>query len=653
MFNIDEILSYPGGEMELAEKLCNSYEAEELEALVEELQHEVRKDLGLHSINPAMLLFEILCLDKTLSTQCIFDCADTLFVDSLSLFEACNMFRLMNSHHGGNVHFYVMASFKHSVDEGEPLFVYAAAAITAIQWMNNDDIHLIHQAREWFLHSNDQYESILGIAILSLVTWHRLWDGYFACNDRYFDIDEALIDTFARHLKQPSSQYQFVVNCIEDLVLLCDLDTHLLADEEVIQTAIKTLEDSARGAHAETLLSLLPLAHNIEAPHLLERYVEVYSIALDLGDLDKMMRYFRILIKLQSWDCNTLMAEWQRLTIRMNEIDANPNYFTPFIDRMLLKLFRYTCCELMQMNEKTWLTKTPDAALNVLLKALPDERKQRLETLADNWDQNVHCVTNAIEAAEIILYCQNAIKGEADYHIQTAIILANHAKLCCEAGSAIIVRWFNMLCRLANSAVCMDFYQNHKAVLDRPSFYENTFVTEHRQAQDVFDLATFFQQDIRLIRGIKLAKLSGNDSVVTQFYEQAVHANNFPLIQAIADIEDDIVSINQLETNADRLVRKIDINLEILYESMENQPMCGFEYFYDDVTVVSHALRTKPSIHPAIFGFGYGGCKEVVLDAIAHCGTHIMVELPYAPIRHDTDVLLEAILALGQEIEDD
>ncbi len=641
MIVLEKILSDTRTEQEVAKELCDNFDVNILEMfIIRPLIEEVHAGT-VHAINPFRLLYEILCEDKEqrICPKLVYEITDILFEDSDAPFDVFYMKRITEGQYGRWVFNRILFGFRDSVSEGSPRYVYSAAAVMALQW-EGEGLDVIDTATNCFLEGIELGGKLLGIAAFSLVCRNRLCFGYMACPNGYLHADE-MTDAFVRCLTEKYDYlYPYIVTTIGDLVLLGAFDTRILMNSALVQATVDALEDSALGAYAEGLLSLLPQTCKVDAPEVRAHYDEVYEEIFKLGNPGKLLQIFRVEMRLHCWDAVQTLAEWKRLTIRLGEVFV---FTSNSHDRRLIELFRYTNCELMAHFHGEWLTATPEFALHALLAPLPAERKEYLEKLADELSQNTcYVIDDAETAAEITTYCQNSVSELEGYDLQKASALMHRTKLCCGAdeGTAIAVRWFYLLCRLGDGPAGIGFYNTHREILDRPFTYKSTFAREEWLGQEIGDMAAFLQRDSRLIRGIKMAQMSGNDSIMSTFREMAARENNQVLLEAIGAIKKGIDA-------------GTDILEELRHENMSKEPLWGFDFYYDDMGSALQTMRSNPITHPVIIGFGYGGIKDVVLDAVYDCGIGIMRTLPYAPVRQDKDVLLEAMLVIGLELNDE
>lgn len=643
---LEEILSDTRTAQEVAQELCDNYDAGILELfIIQPLMMEVHSK-NEHAIDPGKLLYGILCADRKarIHPKTVLDITEILFKDSDTPFcDAIDMKRLLETPYGSLVSNSILFQFLNHVTQRSPRYVYAAAAIMALKWQA-EGLDVIDAAKECILKGIESGGILLGIAVLSLICRNRLYDGCLACQESYLDADEELLNFFILALtKERDCLYPYIVTTICDMVLLRILNIWEIMNSTLLQATMDTLEDTELGTYAEELLSLLPF--QIDSSEAREHYDARYEESLVQSDPLKMLQLFRVVTRLHCRNAEKTAAEWKRLTIRLAEIHklSGMHY-----DLRLIALYRYTSCELAAHFHREWLTATPESAMHILLAPLPLDRKAHLEKLSQ---EACVVVDDANLAAEIIVYCHNAISDPEGYDLQKASALINRADLRCGAdeGTVIAVRWFYLLCRLGEGSSGIEFYNRHRKILDRPRLYKNAFACSKQLDQDIADMAEFFRRDSRLIHGMHLAQLSRNDGILNAFRDMAEQEQNEDLLCIIEHLGYVFVKKDIME----EALHFARIAETLRRESMTGALLFGFGFYYDDTAAVFHALKSNPMTCAGIMAFGYGGIKDVVLDALPLCGCHLMGMLPYAPVRHDHDVLMDALLVMGLGLNDE
>ena len=369
---------------------------------------------------------------------------------------------------------HIMSSFHQSCADGEAKYFFCAAAIvnhdrgdSATGSIENPFTRMIDS------EGTDMY--LLNAACVSLLLWYPKHFG-LELSERRMNVktrleDEQIRESLLKHLRKPNGVfYPIISSVVSDLVQSELLDANTL-DEDVYHTAMILLGDETLRKYAEWILTLIPVGKfNYAADHSDDRSLQSHIMKLydrALQD-DRKSGYpehhFATLCHLGEWlDSNQRMAQLDRILAFYDKYYGGGWSDSKWRVKHLLKQ--------SMSGPLLWKLHNTDADPVMLNAHLSPEREQALLALANTLCENSgepETISTTEKALDIICFFRHYQGMDAPVPPVAKSLLENTRLDVNDAGSFIVLSWFQLLCAYDCGEAALDLYQRYEQILSMP-----------------------------------------------------------------------------------------------------------------------------------------------------------------------------------------
>ena len=581
----------------------------ELAELVAGFTQEISSQ-GRYGDDAETLFFKLLLADSSLDDQTLHTIVTILFEKSINSTFLGATGALLKSVHSQRIREYITEEFRRSFESKEnPKFTYLWAAIWMYDTVEQGD-NPLWLAEKYLLEQRHTQSALVGLAALSLVAWSRRVGGMPL---RQFNMRKiiGLERVLYCYLSAPTTRfYKYAVNLCEDWILNGLLDQTILTKRGVVTACLTALENPEYKESAEKLIMLLPgdvvIANNVT---LQEEYRLNLETSFKQEETSDVMKYFRICRNLGCWpEQDRLFVQFRRVVDALSKYELS--FDLPFEQQLhpdIYPLFKLTRAELVKLYEDH-ITETSATALEVFKTNLPEDNIfKNYRAIAENLCTNPDSIFELKDekaVAEFIAITRQIEYRVADYKEQEELLrlMAERSRISvANMGSFLVANWFKfVLCRFNLGAKSVEFYAQHKNILDRPYLYYSTCVHHGFENFEISDYLRFLKSSKRIIDALGFASDLGNTRVLMAFRKAAADG----IIEAGIARKISALPAAKRSPEHDDFYKKVRICGRLNVDFPKSEDM-GLGYYYDDIGVVKYILRERPEECAVISDFGY------------------------------------------------
>lgn len=578
--------------------------------------------LDSHNANYATELLFLCLLQPSHSTEMKYHICDSLFSTSIACYQIPRIAEVLQSPFGNDIAAHINSCFEHSCTTGKFSHFYAASAIFIHQKLSAHHNPLA-EAQQLVLHSHDKRDIVLGLYTISLVLWAQTMNEY-AFSAIRFSPSPALTDRITEILSDPETDMYAPACCAaEDLVLSGYIPPERLNHPEIWNTAIHLIAAGQSVIRAQRLISLMPFTVPKTSPaDLRGSYLGQFERALTPGgDSTDLSVLFGVCANLGCWSRSQQMQAFNQMCrhISRRKLDSEERQRLQLLGQQLLPMGMSGLETDSGLSDFDAAQETEYSGSTL---ASPEQTYRFLHSLYSLADPR-----SALE--------QQTFPSEI-------------------TGSYLITTWFYALCRLGCAQKALDFYREHTDILNRPASYDPILlqsVTHHSFQSSNY--VRFFGGPSRLSIGLRLSLLMKKPEVLELFLlhfphiqqehfavELSMHLskNNLKTLNRVYNYRYPLTGITpkQFLSMQNQLFR-----LDRRYRESRYATKIHYEDFYDDRSVLLHALRTDPKSHATVFSCGYASDTEMALAAVSAQGDSLRFLRP--SLRFDPTICRVAL----------
>ena len=369
---------------------------------------------------------------------------------------------------------YIMNSFRQSCTDGMAKYFFCAAAITN-QERSKSEACPFEETFTRMIDAQDADSYLLNAACLSMTLWYppRFRPEILGQRARVKARleDEQVREKLLKYLRKPDGVfYPITASLVADLVPSNLLDEEIL-DEGIFQTALGLLSDEALRKYAEWILTLIPLGKFHFAADSTHRQAfqatlqEQYALALQNVPKYRYPEYhFAALCHLGVWpNANQRMEQLDRILDFYNEYYEGGWRDSEWRMQHLLKQ--------SLPGPLLWELHNSDVDPMMLNASLCPERYESIIGLAKEFCRNradTVTITSVEEALDVIRFFKFSEAVCAPTPQEAKNLLENIRLDVRDAGSFIVLSWFQLLCAFDCGNAALDLYGKYAHILSMP-----------------------------------------------------------------------------------------------------------------------------------------------------------------------------------------
>jgi len=650
------------------------------------------------------LLFDALCQCEPLSEEVITQICDILFRTSIYQKHAHDICKLLNGPNATAFRTCIMNGFftgcKNSVAE----YTFCAAAIC-----NTERVHAekapFDEALSGIRNAPTLSDYLLNVACLDMLLWcDRI--GTYRIPTSLPTIDRSMQDKLLSFLSTPDKLcYPIVASAVNCLVLHNITEPSAL-NEEIRLASIEALNCDSIRTRAEEILALIippspPLSQCAKPfiSDLANTYQTRYDACMANPKSEENPEVlFAVLCHLGLFDtpeaqCNQL----KQIVERSLTDSAYPGKDSKWRIGHWLQHFT--------PSSNFWVPTSTNVDHEIFGETLSKQRQADIQRLSESLETSsqkypVASAQEALDIIKFILLCP-CTSQSGQKHVQA--LTKNVQMEVPDAGSFLVVSWFNVLCRYGQADQILDYYRTHSDILDRPSSVSGIRFSQRKN--ELYDSYRAYQtRRKRVVDGIYTAVRNGNPDVLSAFlsseFQSMVDNQEFvkPLIKdGGLCLPEDIARIYggrhgtqealeqpraSTETQIDDVfdyLKTIDIRIKELSQKLRaaehssstqinefqsaaphhnSQPLvgpadcssssatassfkCRPSEYYDDLTVLRHTLFSQHEQHNMVLSLGYNDDYNMVDMAVSINPASLRYASPR--LQADTEIVSAAI----------
>jgi hypothetical protein len=531
-------------------------------------------------------LFECLCKYDLHGIGLLEDVCDALFSATIEISASRDMDRVLSGPNGQFFEDYIHTSFVNYYHQGELRFGFAEGAVVMHKVLISDKKPLSLAERLCLRAETDETRLPL-LAAMSLLLWSQLLDG--PDPEPGYEPSEAFVNMLCNFLVRPGREYSIVVSCVEDLILSGRLRASILS-EEIAHSAVSVLRLAELKKWAEHLLCLFDGKIEVDKATKQQYALRFQAEVSQLYVQSDATITFGCCLAMQSWCLEEEKSHFMDLG---KCYSRNPG----FVDHYRLARMQ-----------------------SLLHRVIPDGRWFHFSHSADQVNDLYPLSENQISHWKVLLAKENATIRLTTKKDAVAAILfmdANYQHIIDQPepyrsfftrltldldnpGSFVVTRWFEYLSLLDLGEKAVDFYRQHKKILDLPfCFYPANW---HGDLADILRFVHFFDHGSRVVDGIRRSLQLGKTGVLNAFLDSEYRS----LIDSPVfwDRALPFVNASILPELAHRFGGKYGLREKAERHLPQESPKrCSVEArepfyadFYDDPSVLLYSIKTKPAI---------------------------------------------------------
>lgn len=531
-------------------------------------------------------LFDLLCKYDLHSMGLLEDVCDTLFSTTIEVSASREMDRVLTGPNGDYFENYIHTSFVNSYHCGELRFGFAEGAVT-IQKVLLADKKPLSLAERLCLQASRGEERLAYLAAMSLLIWSQLLDGPDPEPD--YKPSEAFANMLSTLLLSPEKGYCIAASCAEDLILSGRLQASAISPE-IAEAAVSALQDDGQRKWAEHILCLFEGKLVVEKVAKQKYALRFCREAVQLHMQSDAAITFGCCIAMQVWspaEERSNLMELGRCYSR--NIGCVDHYRLARLQRLLRRIF----------PDNRWFSFTDSADVINDLYSLSRKELLRWEEKLAQKDAKLHLTTKKDAVAFILFLSANYPYIITQPEPYRALVAGATLDLP-EPGSFVVARWFEYLALLDLGAEAVTFYRKHKKLLDRPaSFYP---VNWHSNLEDALRFVHFFDHGSRFEDSLRKSLQLGKTGVLKAFlrceYQPMIDS---PLLWdrvlpwADASVLPELSHLLDGKYGLKEAAENRPAQEPQTKSGMDDCEPCYID-FYDDLSVILYAFKTKPAI---------------------------------------------------------
>lgn len=531
-------------------------------------------------------LFECLCEYDLHGIGLLEDVCDVLFSTTIEISASREMDRVLSGPNGSFFEDYIHTSFVNYYHQGKLRFGFAEGAVVMHKVLIPGKTPLSLAERLCLQAETDETRIPL-LAAMSLLLWSQLLDGPDPESD--YEPTEAFVNMLCNFLVRPGKEYSIVASCVEDLILSERLRASILS-EEIAHSAVSVLQIEDLKKWAEHLLCLFNGKIEVDKATK-QQYALRFRAEISQFDVQSDAAItFGCCLAMRSWCLEEEKSHFMDLG---RCYSRNPG----FVDHYRLARMQSLLHRVIPVGCWFSLTHSVDQ-INDLYPLSKNELSHWQVLLAQ---ENVTIrLTTKKDAVAAIFFMDANYQHIIDQPEPYKSFFARLTLDVRDPGSFVITRWFDYLSLLDLGEKALDFYRQHKKILDLPFCYHP--VNWHGHLADVLCFVHFFDHGSRVVDGIRRSLQLGKTEVLDAFLNSEFRH----LIDSFLfwDRALPFVNASILPELAHRFDGKYGLKEEAERRPKQKEQKHGlmeardpfYSDFYDDQSVMLYSLKTKPAI---------------------------------------------------------